>query len=92
MTTSKLLLSAALAGVMAAGVAASANADEAAAPANVKCYGIAKAGQNACGNSTGTHACKGEAKVDNDPSEFVEASAADCEKAGGKTTAPEPAK
>jgi uncharacterized membrane protein len=32
-----------------------------------KCYGVAKAGQNDCGNLAGTHGCAGLAKVDNAP-------------------------
>ncbi|MFT6350827.1 MAG: putative membrane protein, partial [Neptuniibacter pectenicola] len=31
-----------------------------------KCYGVALAGQNDCGNLAGTHSCAGQAKVDND--------------------------
>lgn len=90
MTRTTLLLSAALAGVLTAGAAM---AEDAAAPAptTVKCYGIAKAGQNACANATGTHSCKGMSTADNDPSEFVESAAEDCEKSGGKTTPPEAA-
>ena len=35
-----------------------------------KCYGIAKAGQNDCGNLAGTHSCAGQSKADNDAGEF----------------------
>jgi uncharacterized membrane protein len=103
MTKHQLLISAAAAGLMAASFASVAGATSAApaaapaaaapttaaAPALGKCYGIAKAGQNACASATGTHACKGLAKVDKDPGDFTLASADDCAKAGGKTTAPE---
>ena len=85
-----LLLSAAVAGLMTVGFAATAGAAEDSAAG--KCYGIAKAGQNACANVNGTHSCKGLAKVDNDAGDFTLATAADCDKAGGKTTAPAPAK
>ena len=85
MTKTNLLISAAALGLMTAGLAMTASADDATA----KCYGIAKAGQNACASATGAHACKGQAKVDNDAGDFVLASAADCAKAGGKATAPE---
>ncbi len=30
----------------------------------VRCYGIAKAGENDCANATGTHDCAGKAMVD----------------------------
>ena len=83
----KALLTAALAGVFAAGVAMSANAEDKAAGAEKeKCYGIAKAGKNDCKSSTGSHSCAGMAKVDNDANEwkFVEKGA--CEKEGGKLT------
>lgn len=31
---------------------------------NVKCYGIAKAGENDCANGAGTHSCAGQSSVD----------------------------
>ena len=84
----KLLLSAALAGVMAAGVVATA-AQAADAPTKVKCYGIAKAGKNDCKSATGSHSCQGHASKDNDPGDwnFVADKAA-CEAAKGTTEAP----
>ena len=86
MTKTQLLLSAALAGIM---VSTAAQAADEAAPTKVKCYGIAKAGKNACASANGSHACMGLATADNDPNEFADATAEECEKAGGKTTAPE---
>eukprot|EP01030_Chromulinospumella_sphaerica_P024961 gene24961-25073_t len=53
-----------------------------------KCYGIAKAGQNDCASSNGTHSCAGQAKADNAPTEWKYVAKGTCEKAGGKTTAP----
>lgn len=82
MTKSQLLLSAAFAGLVAAA------ATTAAADDGSKCYGIAKAGQNACASATGAHACKGLAKTDNDPGDWVLLAPADCTKTGGSTTAP----
>jgi uncharacterized membrane protein len=49
----------------------------------VKCYGVAKAGQNDC--ATSAHGCAGAAKTDNDPAEWKNLPKAECEKAGGKT-------
>ncbi len=40
------------------------------AKGNEACYGIAKAGQNDCGNLTMTHTCAGESSLDNDPGEW----------------------
>jgi len=75
----KLLLSAALAGVMAAGVTTPAFAVE-----KEKCYGIAKAGKNDCGAADGSHSCAGQAKRDNDPKEWKYVAKGECEGLGGK--------
>jgi uncharacterized membrane protein len=67
------LLSLAAGGVAVAG-------DKAADKA--KCYGVAKAGKNDC--AANGHSCAGQAKADNDPKEWMHASAEECEKMGGK--------
>jgi len=52
--------------------------------AKVKCYGIAKAGENDCGNAAGTHSCAGQSKVSYDGGEWKGvASKAACASAGG---------
>lgn len=56
-----------------------------------KCYGVAKAGQNDCANATGTHACSGLSKADNDPQDWKYVATGTCTKLGGKTEPP-PAK
>lgn len=48
-----------------------------------KCYGVALAGQNDCGNLAGTHSCAGQAKVDNDPGEWKLVAKGTCEDMGG---------
>lgn len=48
-----------------------------------KCYGIAAAGQNDCGNLAGTHSCAGQSKVDNDPGEWKLVAKGTCESVGG---------
>ena len=53
-----------------------------------KCYGVAKAGQNDCANATGTHACSGQSKKDNDPNDWKLVAKGTCEKMGGKTAPP----
>jgi uncharacterized membrane protein len=50
-----------------------------------KCYGIAKAGQNDCGNLAGTHSCAGQSKVDNDKGEWKYVAAGTCKSMNGLT-------
>jgi uncharacterized membrane protein len=81
----KALLTAALAGVFAAGVVMSANAGEdKKIDAKEKCYGIAKAGKNDCKSANGSHSCAGHATTDNDANEWANVDAGTCEKVGGK--------
>lgn len=75
----KMLVSAAIAGIFVAGVAA-----QAADAPKVKCFGIAKAGKNDCKASDSSHACKGQAKADNSKVDFSEvADKAACDAAKG---------
>lgn len=60
----------------------SATASAGDAPAKEKCAGVAEAGKNDC--ATATHSCAGQAKVDNDPSEWKYVPKGECEKLGGK--------
>jgi len=62
-----LIVSSALASVLALGLAGNAAAQD---KSKEKCYGIAKAGQNDCMNLSGSHSCAGQAKMDNDAGEF----------------------
>jgi uncharacterized membrane protein len=63
----RLILSSALASVMALGLAGQAAAQD---KEKEKCFGIAKAGQNDCANLSGTHSCAGQSKVDNDAGDW----------------------
>ncbi len=56
-------------------------------PGKEKCYGIAKAGQNACANLSATHDCAGQAKVDNDKSEWMYVAKGTCKKLKGLSQA-----
>mgnify|MGYP003397274924 CR=1 FL=1 len=67
----------------ALGVATSANAAEG---AKEKCYGVAKAAQNDC--AANGHSRQGQAKADNDPTEWKYVAKGSCEKMGGKMMAP----
>jgi len=80
-------LHAAVAGLVALGLSATAMAGPMAQPKETeKCFGIAKAGQNDCG--TAKHACAASSKTDNDPSEWKYVAKGTCEKMGGTTSAP----
>ena len=83
---SNTTLQAAVAGLIALGLSASAGAGPAKQPTDTeKCFGIAKAGQNDCG--TAKHACASLGKADNDAAEWKYVAKGTCEKAGGKTKA-----
>lgn len=75
----KLILGAALATVLAAGITAPAHA----AGGKEKCYGVAAAGQNDCSNLSGTHSCAGMAKTDNSPVEWKLVAKGTCATLGG---------
>ena len=49
-----------------------------------RCYGVSKAGENACGNAAGTHSCAGQAKIDYDGGEWKMVPEGTCTKIGGK--------
>jgi uncharacterized membrane protein len=78
----RLVVSSALASVLALGLAGPAAAQEA---AKEKCYGIAKAGQNDCANLSGSHSCAGQSKVDNDPVEWKYVAKGTCKSMKGLT-------
>jgi uncharacterized membrane protein len=76
----RLIVSSALASVMALGLIGTAAAQD---KAKEKCYGVAKAGQNDCANLAGTHSCAGQSKADNDPGEFKYVAKGTCKNLGG---------
>jgi uncharacterized membrane protein len=53
-----------------------------------KCYGVVKAGKNACGSADGKHMCAGLAKADKDPNEWIILPEGLCEKLTGGSTEP----
>jgi uncharacterized membrane protein len=79
----RLIVSSALASVLALGLIGQAAAADMSDKSKDKCYGIAKAGQNDCGNLAGTHTCSGSAKVDNDPGEWKYVAKGTCKKFKG---------
>ena len=81
-------IQAALAGLLAIGIATAVTAQPAKQPSDTeKCYGVAMAGKNDCG--TAKHACAGQgAKTDKDANEWKYVAKGSCEKMGGKNMAP----
>jgi uncharacterized membrane protein len=63
------ILGAAIAAAVGLSFAVTASNALATAQGSVKCYGISKAGHNAC--KTAHHACSGKSTKDNDPAEYV---------------------
>lgn len=82
MKDQRTLVSAAITGLLALGITASAGSAYAAD--TEKCFGIAKAGQNACNSNANKHSCAGHSKVDNDPNDFTAVPKGSCLKVGGK--------
>jgi len=54
-------------------------------PDREHCYGIAKAGENNCAASNGTHSCAGQAKANFSGQEFKEVVKGTCEQMMGST-------
>jgi uncharacterized membrane protein len=76
------IIRAALAGLFAVGLSATAFAQT---PKGMEqCFGIAKAGKNDCGSKGTAHSCAGQSKVDNDPNDFKFVKTGTCQKMGGK--------
>lgn len=75
------LVATALTSLLALGISAAANSAHAAD--QEKCFGIAKAGQNACNSNPKMHSCAGHSKVDNDPNDFIPVPVGTCLKVGG---------
>jgi len=80
---SALSVAAAVAGALSLAAAGAAIAQTKGAP-GVKCFGIAKAGQNDCASAAGTHVCAGMSKADYDRGDWkAVASSAECAAKGG---------
>jgi uncharacterized membrane protein len=87
--SNKAMIAVALAGLMGSmSVMAQDEKKMATSAKTEKCFGIAKAGQNDCATKSGSHSCAGQAKKDNDPSEWKKVPSGSCEKMGGKLDAP----
>ena len=81
--SNKSVATAALAGVMALGLAGVSNDAVAGKKGFEKCAGIVKAGMNDCGTSK--HGCAGQASMDKDPEEWIYVPKGTCAKIAGST-------
>ncbi len=57
-------------------------------PAQEKCFGVAKAGQNDCAAADGSHSCAGQAKADKDANDWKYVAKGTCDKLGGTSAPP----
>ncbi len=73
---SKILISAAFVGVIAASAV---SAFGAATADKERCYGIANAGKNDCATNNGIHSCAGQSKVDKNSSDWKYVAKGTCE-------------
>jgi len=78
---STLSLAAAVAGAVS--LAAMTIPSTASAEGKEKCYGVSKAGENACANATGSHSCAGQSTVDFDGGEWKLVGEGSCVQMGG---------
>jgi uncharacterized membrane protein len=78
----RVIASSTLASVLALALGQAQAAD--AKPAQEKCFGVAKAGQNDCATA-GTHSCAGQAKTDNAADDWKYVAKGTCKTLGGKT-------
>jgi uncharacterized membrane protein len=85
----RLIISSALASVLALGLAGQASAQ---AKVKEKCFGIAKAGQNDCANLSGSHSCAGQSKADMGADEWKYVAKGPCKDMKGMTEAEAKAK
>jgi uncharacterized membrane protein len=79
---SKLILSTAIAGLVAVSAMSGTAMAQDKKEAKEKCFGVAKKGQNDCG--TAKHSCAGQSAADNAAEEWKFVAKGSCEKMGGK--------
>ena len=79
----RVIASSTLASVLALALGQAQAADT--KPAQEKCFGVAKAGQNDCATSTGSHSCAGQAKTDKAADDWKYVPTGTCKSLGGTT-------
>lgn len=85
----RLIISSALASVLALGLVGQAAAQD---KGKEKCFGVAKAGQNDCANLSGSHSCAGQSKAEMDAGEWKYVAKGSCKEMKGLTEAEAKAK
>jgi uncharacterized membrane protein len=80
----RLIVSSALASALALGLVGQVVAQEKDKDKE-KCYGIAKTGANDCAGLTGAHSCAGQAKADNEPTDWKYTAKGTCKDMKGMT-------
>jgi len=88
---SKKTLNTLLAGAVAVstmGSMAATNSANAMGKDKEKCYGVVKAGKNACGSADKAHGCAGQATVDGSGVEWISLPKGTCEKLVGGSLEP----
>jgi uncharacterized membrane protein len=78
------ILSIAIGGLLALGLAGTANAADKKVEME-KCFGVAKAGMNDCSSNKSAHSCAGQATKNSDPMDFVAVPKGTCDKIAGGT-------
>ena len=81
----RLIVSSALASVLALGLIGHASAAD--DKTKEKCFGIAKAGQNDCANLSGSHSCAGQTKADMMADDWKYVAKGSCKEMKGMTEA-----
>jgi len=82
----RLIATSTLASALAFAVGQAQAAD--AKPAQEKCFGVAKAGENDCAAADGSHSCAGQAKADKDANDWKYVAKGTCDKLGGTSAPP----
>lgn len=82
MKDQRTLITTAITGLLALGITASSGSVYAAE--EERCYGVVKAGENACNTNKSRHSCAGRSKIDNDPNDYIPLPQGSCLKIGGK--------
>lgn len=82
MGNQRALIITAITGLLAFSITATAGS--AYASDEEKCWGVAKAGRNACNTNKNKHTCAGHSQIASDSNDYIPLPKGSCEKIGGK--------
>lgn len=88
MAIKKAMTAGVVAGAVALAIAGAKGAQATEPAEKEKCYGVAKAGQNDCGDANNVHSCMGHAATDGDGSEWIAVPKGLCERLVGGSLTP----